>query len=198
MTPLNLKYPHCYHPFWNTMFETDFTNTTASINHLPTILTLDKQSLSEKYAPLNRLLHLAFTLLICIIGISLYFQPFINLPKGLHNFLPFIIWSAAILGFLNTWISHACDQVKSYALRELDLHYSSGLLFRKVVSQPITRIQHIELKSGPIERYVGLATLQVFSAGGATHTFEIPGLAVDTAQKLRQFLLQHKDVVKHG
>jgi hypothetical protein len=40
--------------------------------------------------------------------------------------------------------------------------------------------------------------LQVFSAGGDMHTFQIPGLPVETAQQLRHFILQHKDIVKHG
>jgi membrane protein YdbS with pleckstrin-like domain len=182
----------------NTMLESNFTNPTLTIAQRPAIMTLDKQSLSKQYAPLNRLLHLGFTLLICATGMALYFQSFINLPQNLHHSLPFIIWTAGILGFLFTWYGHASDHVKSYALRELDLHYSSGLFFRKLVSQPISRIQHIELKRGPIERKAGLATLQVFSAGGEMHTFQIPGLPVDTAQQLRQFILQHKDVVKHG
>ena len=180
------------------MLESSFTNPNVPISQLPAILNLDKQSLSEKYAPLNRLLNLGFTLLVCVIGITVFFQPFVNLPKVLLTSLPFIIWAVAILGFLFTWLSHTRDQAKSYTLRELDLHYASGLFFRKVVSQPITRIQHIELKRGPIERKAGLATLQVFSAGGEMHTFQIPGLPVDTAQQLRQFILQHKDVVKHG
>lgn len=180
------------------MLENNFTNATIPIGQLPTILHLDKQSLSEQYTPLNRLINLSFTLVVCLIGMTLYFQPFINLPKNLLNTLPFLIWAVAILGCLFTWLSHARDQVKFYALRESDLHYTSGLFFRKVVSQPITRIQHIELKRGPIERKVGLATLQVFSAGGEMHTFQIPGLPLDRAQQLRQFILQHKDVVKHG
>jgi membrane protein YdbS with pleckstrin-like domain len=180
------------------MLAPNFSNPTMPIEQLSSILTLDKQSLSEQYAPLNRLINLGFTLLICMLGLALYFQPFVDLPKGLFNSLPFFIWAAAILGFLFTWLNYARDLVRSYALRELDLHYTSGLFFRKVVSQPITRIQHIELKRGPIERKVGLATLQVFSAGGEMHTFQIPGLPVDTAQQLRQFILQHKDVIKHG
>ena len=180
------------------MLERNFSNPIVPIKQLPAILTLDEQTLSEQYAPLNRLINLGFTLLVCMLGMTLYFQSFVNLPKGLLNSLPFFIWGVAILGFLSTWLNHARDLVKSYALRELDLHYSSGLFFRKVVSQPITRIQHIELKRGPIERKVGLATLQVFSAGGEMHTFQIPGLPVDIAQQLRQFILQHKDVIKHG
>ena len=180
------------------MLESSFSNSTVSIEQSPAILNLDKQSLSEQYAPLNRLLNLSFTLFICVVGMALYFQPFVDLPNNFINSLPFFIWAVAFFGFLFTWFSHARDQAKSYTLRELDLHYASGLFFKKVVSQPITRIQHIELKRGPIERKVGLATLQVFSAGGEMHTFQIPGLPVDAAQQLRQFILQHKDVVKHG
>lgn len=180
------------------MLESNFTNPCFPINQLPAIVTLDKQSLSTKYARLNRLLNLSFTLFICVIGMALYFQPVVELPNELFNALPFIILAVAIFGFLYTWLAYAQDRVKSYALRELDLHYASGLFFRKVVSQPITRIQHIELKRGPIERKAGLAILQVFSAGGEMHTFQIPGLPVKTAQQLRQFILQHKDVVKHG
>lgn len=180
------------------MLENNFTNSTIPIEQLPAILTLEKQPLSEQYAPLNRLLNLSLTLFVCVIGLTVYFQPLVDLPKSMLNSLPYIIWIVAILGFLFTWLSHAQDRAKYYALRELDLHYASGLFFRKVVSQPITRIQHIELKRGPIERKAGLATLQVFSAGGEMHTFQIPGLPVETAQQLRQFILQHKDVVKHG
>ena len=180
------------------MLDSSFTNPTVPIDQLPAILTLEKTSLSEKYAALNRLLNLSLTLFFCFLGMAVYFQPFVDLPDKLLTFIPFCIWAVAILGFLKTWISHSRDQVKFYSLRELDLHYSSGLFFRKTVSQPITRIQHIELKRGPIERKVGLATLQVFSAGGEMHTFQIPGLPVDTAQQLRQFILQHKDVAKHG
>lgn len=180
------------------MLENHFSNANVSTEQLPAILTLDKQSLSEQYAPLNRVLNLSFTLLICLIGMALYFQSLIDLPKELLNSMPFVIFGIAILGFINTWYSHQCDKAKFYAIRESDLHYASGLFFRNVVSQPITRIQHIELKRGPIERKAGLATLQVFSAGGDMHTFQIPGLPVETAQQLRQFILQHKDVVKHG
>jgi membrane protein YdbS with pleckstrin-like domain len=180
------------------MLESSFTNQTVPLEQLPAMLNLETQSLSEQYAPLNRLINLGLTLLICALGMAFYFQPFVDLQNDFLGFLPLFIWGVAIVGFMITWFRHARDQTKSYALRELDLHYASGLFFRKVVSQPITRIQHIELKRGPIERKVGLATLQVFSAGGEMHTFQIPGLPVDTAQQLRQFILQHKDVVKHG
>ncbi|WP_299071829.1 PH domain-containing protein [uncultured Paraglaciecola sp.] len=180
------------------MLETHFDNPRVHLHQLPTIVTLDKQRLSEKYASLNRLINLSFTLFLCVMGLLLYWQPLVQLPHTLRDSLPLIIWVVALVGLLLTWIIYASDQCKFYTLRELDLHYASGLFFRKIVSQPITRIQHMELKRGPIERKVGLARLQVFSAGGAMHTFEIPGLPIETAQQIRQFILQHKDVLKHG
>ena len=111
------------------MLENNFTNPTISIEQLPTILTLDAQSLSEQYAPLNRLINLGFILFVCVLGMVLYFQPFVGLPEGLLNSLPFFIWIAAVLGFLFTWLSYARDLVKSYSLRALDLHYKVAYFF---------------------------------------------------------------------
>lgn len=176
----------------------DFSNKILVSEQIPTIEDMEAQPLSEKYAPINRLSKLVVTMFIVLVISTLYLQSLISIPQQVLFIFPFIVWGVGILGLLQVLYSSYADLKKTYALRELDLNYSSGLFFRKTVSQPITRIQHIELKRGPIERQVGLATLQVFSAGGATHTFEIPGLPVDVAQKLRHFILQHKDVAKHG
>ncbi|MDU0354869.1 PH domain-containing protein [Paraglaciecola aquimarina] len=112
--------------------------------------------------------------------------------------MPAIMLAVVILAGPLCWVTFQADKQKYYALRELDVHFSSGLFFKKMVSQPISRIQHIELKRGPIERKAGLASLQVFSAGGAMHTFEIPGLPFANAQQLRQIILKHKSVLTHG
>lgn len=180
------------------MQETSFINQPVDTNALPEMSALSHQSLAANYAPVNRLVNLSVTVFLCFIGMAIMYQPWIGLPNGTNNILPYVIWAVGILGLINTIFCHYSDQLKSYALRDLDLHYASGVFFRKTVSQPITRIQHIELKRGPIERKVGLATLQVFSAGGEMHTFQIPGLKVETAEQLRQFILQHKELVKHG
>jgi membrane protein YdbS with pleckstrin-like domain len=67
-------------------------------------------------------------------------------------------------------------------------------VFRGLSCQPILRVQHVEVKRGPFDRWAGLAKLQVFSAGGEMHTFEIPGLPLERAQRIRQYILDHKDV----
>lgn len=180
------------------MADIPFSNEAISVPQLPSIQDMSPHGLSEKYAPVNRLVNLISTFSLVSLATAVYFQPLFQLPEKLDSSMPHIILALVLIGLLHVLYTSFADVQKTYALRELDLHYSSGLFFRKTISQPITRIQHIELKRGPIERYVGLASLQVFSAGGATHTFEIPGLALDTAQKLRHFILQHKDVALHG
>jgi membrane protein YdbS with pleckstrin-like domain len=180
------------------MLENDLSNQPVNLVDLPGISNLEKHALSTKYAPINRLINLLTTFFILLIGLVIYFQPLVNLPAGLRDSLPLLIWAFAIVRLLMTWYHFHSDQHKFYALREQDLHYSSGVFFCKTVSQPVSRIQHMELKRGPIERKIGLAKLQVFSAGGDMHTFQIPGLPVDRAQQLRQFILDHKDVAHDG
>ena len=107
---------------------------------------------------------------------------------------PWVISGVAVLGLIYVGYHFFADPIIKYTLREQDLHFQSGLFFRRIVSQPILRIQHIELKRGPIERKANLATLQVFSAGGTSHTFEIPGLSYQKAVSLRQFIIDHKDL----
>lgn len=175
-----------------------FTNLPIESDQYPDVYAIDTFSLSEKYCKANRLVSLAVTLILTLIVSIVAWQPWIDLHPKLS--IALVIGSAVIV-FIGLWITvyhYFADPLKSYALREHDLSYSSGLIFRKFVTQPITRIQHIELSRGPIERKIGLATLQVFSAGGVMHTFEIPGLPLAEAQKLRQFILQHKDSLNHG
>jgi membrane protein YdbS with pleckstrin-like domain len=157
----------------------DFSNKVLVSENIPAIEDMGSEPLSEKYAPINRLSTLIVTLLVLLIISTLYWQSLVPLSEKVRFMLPYIIGGVGILGLLQVL-------------------YSSYGDLKKTLSQPIARIQHIELKRGPIERQVGLATLQVFSAGGSTHTFEIPGLPVDVAQKLRHFILQHKDIARHG
>jgi membrane protein YdbS with pleckstrin-like domain len=154
--------------------------------------------LSEKYAPLNAVINLVKTGMIILLAGLTYFQPWINLPPWLANILPLGIILVAVLGLIGASLNYLADKRKYYALRGTDLHFQSGLVFCQTVSQPITRIQHIELKQGPLERAKGLASLQVFSAGGALHTFEIPGLEYQKARQIRQFILHHKDITANG
>jgi len=177
---------------------TDFSNKTLTTDALPSLENLEQQAISPIYAKANRYINLFGTLILMLVGLAISYQPFFDLSDFARNIFIYITWGIAALGLLITLYEAKADQQKLYALREKDISYTSGLIFRKTVSQPILRVQHVELKRGPIDRKIGLAKLQVFSAGGAMHTFEIPGLLLEEAESIRQFILSHKDTNHHG
>lgn len=175
-----------------------FSNTAVANNELPQMAALSFEALSPVYAKSNRYISLFTTLFIIALLFIVQLQSFYLLPSGAVNAITYIIWFIAAIGGINATYIVLADKRKLYALREQDLSYKSGVIFRTIVSQPMLRIQHVELKRGPIDRKIGLAKLQVFSAGGAMHTFEIPGLPLEKAESIRQFILDHKDVNHHG
>jgi len=166
--------------------------------NLPDIYEIEMQPLDPSYAATNFKIGSVLTIFSALILTFVRLQPWFDWYVELHIGLTIGASVLTAICLLFTLYKKIADPLKSYALREYDLSFQSGWIFRKKVTQPITRIQHIELKRGPIDRKIGLATLQVFSAGGALHTFEIPGLVLSKAQKLRQYILQHKDTITHG
>ncbi|MBL4942672.1 MAG: PH domain-containing protein [Colwellia sp.] len=174
-----------------------FSNQAINTAQLPHLISLKLQPISPSYARANRYINLISTMVLMLIGLAIAYQPFIELSSKIQSIIFYVIWAVGALGLLSTVYGALADVRKFYALREQDISYCSGLIFRKTVSQPILRIQHVEVKRGPIDRKIGLANLQVFSAGGAMHTFEIPGLLLTEAESIRQFILSHKDTKHH-
>ena len=70
----------------------------------------------------------------------------------------------------------------AYQLRERDLSLRSGAFRHRVETIPFSRIQHVGVGRGLLERTLGLATLQVSSAGP---DFSVPGLAPADAERIK-------------
>ncbi|MCA8941437.1 MAG: PH domain-containing protein [Planctomycetes bacterium] len=64
-----------------------------------------------------------------------------------------------------------------------------GIIYHEEKAIPISRLQHVDLTRGPVERLFGLATLVVFTAGTEAASFRLPGLAVLRAEELRDRIL---------
>ena len=79
---------------------------------------------------------------------------------------------------------------RGYLLRTHDISYRKGWIFTEVISIPYNRIQHSEVSQGPIERYMKLSTLKVFTAGGSGSDLSIHGLEPDQAEKLREWITE--------
>lgn len=179
------------------MTDSSITNDNVPLASLVCAIQQPFTSLAPAYQKTNLLIRVATTLVIFALLLVICYQPFITIDDSNQQFILMAAAICGLLGVLVTIYGYFADKNKCYNVRELDISFKSGLIFSKIVTQPFLRLQHIELKRGPIERKVGLATIQVFSAGGVQHTFSLPGLTLEQAANLRQFILEHKDVTLH-
>ena len=95
---------------------------------------------------------------------------------------------AALAAFVWTWwIIGRRVRSFGYAEREGDLLVVSGILVRRLVVVPYGRMQMVDLRAGPIDRWLGISTVQLHTAAATTDA-AIPGLLPADAADLRDRL----------
>jgi len=76
-----------------------------------------------------------------------------------------------------------------YAEREDDLLVRRGVVVSRLSVVPYGRMQFIDVRAGPLERLLGLATVHMHTAAAARDA-RIPGLEHDEAARLRDRLAE--------
>lgn len=111
---------------------------------------------------------------------------FLNLPS-----LMIIGITTALILLLSVLAILAVKQAKrlAYAVTQHELLLQQGLIWQKRISLPYSRLQHVSLSQGPLERHYGLKQLKCFSAGSGQAEIDLKGLDEATAEHLRQHLL---------
>ena len=92
--------------------------------------------------------------------------------------------TGGILGFIGLSAVLRILEVRrlAYQLRDHDISKRSGVITHRVESLPFVRVQHVRVNRGAIERALGLATLQISSAGP---NIVIPGLTDAEASRIK-------------
>lgn len=114
------------------------------------------------------------------------------LPSPAH-FAPALMAAVLFCSFLwlcFVWAPRSTKRMR-YLLREQDINLQRGFLFWKMVSVSSNRIQHLEVRQGPVERRFGLSTLVIYTAGTHGSDLKIPGLTLAKAQQLKSQLLNN-------
>lgn len=75
-----------------------------------------------------------------------------------------------------------------YRVDELGVEICRGVVFRRLIAVPRSRLQHTDISEGPIERRYGLATLVLHTAGSVNSSISLRGLDRGTALHLREAL----------
>jgi len=64
-----------------------------------------------------------------------------------------------------------------------------GRWWQKEIFVPRSRVQHLDIQSGPLERKRRLATLVIHTAGTESHALKQGGFSLETAKQLRDALI---------
>ncbi|HDS1510949.1 hypothetical protein FEO89_19390 [Stenotrophomonas maltophilia] len=114
---------------------------------------------------------------------------FFDLPGGL--------WTAA-LGLLigivfGAWLGRRRLTRTRWRLDAQGLGLRRDLMWQLETRIPISRVQHLDLRRGPLERRAGLATLIVHTAGTRMSAVTVSGLDEADAERLRDTLSHQLD-----
>ena len=80
---------------------------------------------------------------------------------------------------------------RGYDMGDDRLRVVRGVMFHSDTVVPFGRIQHIDVNQGPLQRFYGLATLTVHTAGTHNASVHLPGLANDDAAAMRETIRAH-------
>lgn len=98
------------------------------------------------------------------------------------------VLGAVLLVVYAGWYPRARWERWRWQLTPIALELASGVVVRTHEAVPYFRIQQIDVTQGPVDRLLGLATLQVTTAS-ASGSASLPGVPADQAPQVRAELL---------
>ena len=98
------------------------------------------------------------------------------------------IITGTLAWWLHTWpVLH--HRHASYTVNPDGIRIRKGVIWRRAISVPRSRVQHTDVTQGPIERRYGLGTLGIYTAGSDHAKVSLDGLTHETALAIRDHLL---------
>ncbi len=162
-----------------------FTNNVIASEQIPAIQSLKYEGLADN-APWESFWGASMFNLIMLVAavVTLFFTHKLETDLGVLVIAGLLLLFA--FGYWHTFVSH---KYKGLVLREHDIVFKTGMFWRKETAVPFNRIQHLETHRGLLERKLALATLKLYTAGGAGADLKISGLEVERAERIKQHVL---------
>lgn len=117
------------------------------------------------------------------VGLVLFFN------EELSQFQSEIIIAYGVLLVLVIFFSRISFNKKGFAFRTHDVLFRHGIIATNTLVIPYNRVQHVALHEGLVSRFFGLAKIEIFTAGGSSSDIEIPGIAKEQAENIKQLLM---------
>jgi uncharacterized protein len=162
----------------------DFINETIDTTQLPKFEEVEFSVLHPNYWKVILLNLGIFFLIIGIgVGLFLFFNP--------EMFLFITEWSIAYLVLIAVvlFFSRIGFKKKGFAFRNHDVLFRHGIIATNTLVIPYNRVQHVALHEGLLSRFFGLAKVEIFTAGGSSSDIQIPGIAKEQAENIKQLLM---------
>lgn len=97
------------------------------------------------------------------------------------------------VGGLLAWVSHRWPEISYrhtfYRVDAQGIEIRRGVVWRRIINVPKSRVQHTDVSQGPLQRAYALGTLVVYTAGTDHAKVELPGLSHSRAMRIRDHLL---------
>lgn len=162
-----------------------FTNKPLALDDIPRHSEAPLRSIEPAYL---RIMYVEqFMYFVCIAAGLFALGKWVPLFQDLYVQIGMLVF-ALLLFSLMLFTAHKAHTNMGYALREHDFIFRKGWLFEQLQVVSLSKIQHCQIKRGPLERKYGLATLKIFTAGGAGADVSLGGLPHDIAITLKDWL----------
>jgi membrane protein YdbS with pleckstrin-like domain len=161
-----------------------FTNETIDTAALPKFEEIHLTPIQKAYKKILLFnLIVVFLIIAVAAGLGLYF-----ITETREYWLPVVI-AYVIITALTVLISLISFRNKGFAFRNHDVIYRSGAIAIETTIIPYNRVQHVTLHEGILSRKLGLATIEIFTAGGINSDIKVPGIEKNHAEKIKQLLV---------
>ena len=162
----------------------EFTNETINTIALPKF---EETTLTKLHPDYKKIvffnLGLVFLVLAIIAGSGLYF-----IEEAIGYWLPVTI-AYVIIALMSVVICLISLKNRGFAFRNHDVIYRSGAIAVETTIIPYNRVQHVTMHEGILSRKFGLASIEIFTAGGINSDIKVPGIEKDHAEKIKQLLV---------
>jgi hypothetical protein len=169
----------------------EFTNETIDLEKLPKYQEIELTAPNPKYWNVI-VINLFVFLLLAGLGLT----AFLLLNEAVKPYHLYIISGYLLISILIFLLYRLSFRRRGFALREKDIVYKHGIIAETTIIIPLNRIQHVALDEGFVSRLYGLATLQIFTAGGQSGHMYIAGIEVERARTMKEALIKRLDLLE--
>ena len=127
-----------------------------------------------------------------VAGVFLLLQLIVNLFGGPWRIAGGLALTLGAGGLL-AWWSHRWPEISYrhtfYRVDPQGIEIRRGVIWRRTINVPKSRVQHTDVSQGPLQRTYALGTLVIYTAGTDHAKVELAGLNHARAMRIRDHLL---------